>query len=188
MNVTVTAEAMSSDKLCSIEMPAVPAQEHVDTETKLLMVQVSRARFWTRFCTQRRCSQSRASPCPSGRLDGASGCCKVQESISTQPGERLCSCLGTTGATVSSLPFWGETGRFEAAGCAMFSLLPSSQCAQGCYKDRPGFYWLVRAAAGNRVQAGCALAGGTFLGQRQADSDPGLIHAVFLVLKAPTAM
>ncbi|NXW87925.1 A2ML1 protein, partial [Alopecoenas beccarii] len=41
MNVTVTAEALSSDKLCSTQMPAVPAQEHVDTETTLLMVEVS---------------------------------------------------------------------------------------------------------------------------------------------------
>ncbi|XP_064895845.1 alpha-2-macroglobulin-like protein 1 [Columba livia] len=39
MNITVTAEALSSDELCSTQMPTVSAQEHVDTETKLLMVQ-----------------------------------------------------------------------------------------------------------------------------------------------------
>ena len=44
MNVTVIANALRSEELCGTEMPVVPAQGHVDTETKLLMVQVSRAR------------------------------------------------------------------------------------------------------------------------------------------------
>ncbi|XP_049657479.1 alpha-2-macroglobulin-like protein 1 [Accipiter gentilis] len=39
VNVTVIAEALSSEKLCGTEMPVVPAQGHMDTETKLLMVQ-----------------------------------------------------------------------------------------------------------------------------------------------------
>ncbi|XP_065506864.1 alpha-2-macroglobulin-like [Caloenas nicobarica] len=43
MNVTVTAEALNSDKLCSTQMPTMPAQQHVDTETKLLMVQAPKA-------------------------------------------------------------------------------------------------------------------------------------------------
>lgn len=55
MDIIVIAEALSSDELCSTQMPTVSAQEHVDIETKLLMVQVSRARFWKRFCTQRSC-------------------------------------------------------------------------------------------------------------------------------------
>ncbi|NXJ53446.1 A2MG protein, partial [Spizaetus tyrannus] len=41
VNVTVIAEALRSEKLCGTEMPVVPAQGHMDTETKLLMVQVS---------------------------------------------------------------------------------------------------------------------------------------------------
>ncbi|NXL07872.1 A2ML1 protein, partial [Mesembrinibis cayennensis] len=41
VNVTVIAKALHSKKLCGTEMPMVPAQGHVDTETKLLMVQVS---------------------------------------------------------------------------------------------------------------------------------------------------
>lgn len=69
---------------------------------------------------------------------------------------------------MSSLPFWGDIGGFEAAGCAMFSLLPSSQRAWKYSKDSPGFSWAIRAAGGNRVQVGCVLAGGTFLGQREA--------------------
>ncbi|XP_054657915.1 alpha-2-macroglobulin-like protein 1 [Grus americana] len=39
VNVTVTAKALHSKKLCGTEMPVVPAQGRVDTETKLLMVQ-----------------------------------------------------------------------------------------------------------------------------------------------------
>ncbi|XP_074783041.1 alpha-2-macroglobulin-like protein 1 [Athene noctua] len=39
VNVTVIANALRSEKLCGTEMPVVPAQGHVDTETKLLMVQ-----------------------------------------------------------------------------------------------------------------------------------------------------
>ncbi|NXX58957.1 A2MG protein, partial [Scopus umbretta] len=41
VNVTVIAEALSTEKLCGTEMPMVPAQGRVDTETKLLAVQVS---------------------------------------------------------------------------------------------------------------------------------------------------
>ncbi|KAF1442706.1 Alpha-2-macroglobulin-like protein 1, partial [Spheniscus demersus] len=41
VNVTVIAKALRSEKLCGSEMPMVPAQGRVDTETKLLMVQVS---------------------------------------------------------------------------------------------------------------------------------------------------
>ncbi|NXO52701.1 A2ML1 protein, partial [Aramus guarauna] len=41
VNVTVTAKALHSKKLCGTEMPMVPAQGHVDTKTKLLTVQVS---------------------------------------------------------------------------------------------------------------------------------------------------
>ncbi|KAF1661113.1 Alpha-2-macroglobulin-like protein 1, partial [Aptenodytes patagonicus] len=41
VNVTVIAKALRSEKLCGTEMPVVPAQGRVDTETKLLMVQVS---------------------------------------------------------------------------------------------------------------------------------------------------
>ncbi|NWH49502.1 A2ML1 protein, partial [Fregata magnificens] len=41
VNVTVIAKALRSEKLCGTEMPVVPAQGCVDTETKLLMVQVS---------------------------------------------------------------------------------------------------------------------------------------------------
>ncbi|KAM9255131.1 alpha-2-macroglobulin-like protein 1 [Cariama cristata] len=39
VNITVIAEALHSEKLCGTEMPVVPAHGHVDTETKLLMVQ-----------------------------------------------------------------------------------------------------------------------------------------------------
>ncbi|NXG85323.1 A2MG protein, partial [Stercorarius parasiticus] len=41
VNVTVIAKALHTKKLCGTEMPVVPAQGHVDTETKLLRVQVS---------------------------------------------------------------------------------------------------------------------------------------------------
>ncbi|KAF1470946.1 Alpha-2-macroglobulin-like protein 1, partial [Pygoscelis antarcticus] len=41
VNVTVIAKALCSEKLCGTEMPVVPAQRRVDTETKLLTVQVS---------------------------------------------------------------------------------------------------------------------------------------------------
>ncbi|NXQ99323.1 A2ML1 protein, partial [Sagittarius serpentarius] len=41
VNVTVIATALHSEKLCGTEMPVVPAQGHVDTETKLLTVRVS---------------------------------------------------------------------------------------------------------------------------------------------------
>ncbi|NWS62560.1 A2ML1 protein, partial [Chunga burmeisteri] len=40
VNITVIAEALRSEKLCGTEMPVVPAHGHVDTETKLLTVQV----------------------------------------------------------------------------------------------------------------------------------------------------
>lgn len=46
VNVTVVAKALHTKKLCGTEVPVVPAQGHVDTETKLLRVQVSRARRW----------------------------------------------------------------------------------------------------------------------------------------------
>ncbi|NXT93396.1 A2ML1 protein, partial [Anhinga rufa] len=49
VNVTVIAKALHSEKLCGTEVPVVPAQGHVDTETKLLMVQVSKVR--ERACT-----------------------------------------------------------------------------------------------------------------------------------------
>ncbi|KAM6238703.1 alpha-2-macroglobulin-like protein 1 [Porphyrio hochstetteri] len=39
VNVTVIAKATQSQELCGTQMPVVPAQGHVDTETKLLMVQ-----------------------------------------------------------------------------------------------------------------------------------------------------
>ncbi|XP_052641013.1 alpha-2-macroglobulin-like protein 1 isoform X1 [Harpia harpyja] len=42
VNVTVIAEALRSEQLCGTEMPVVPAQGHMDTETKLLMVQPSK--------------------------------------------------------------------------------------------------------------------------------------------------
>ncbi|XP_076212597.1 alpha-2-macroglobulin-like protein 1 [Aptenodytes patagonicus] len=42
VNVTVIAKALRSEKLCGTEMPVVPAQGRVDTETKLLMVQPPR--------------------------------------------------------------------------------------------------------------------------------------------------
>ncbi|KAM6042931.1 alpha-2-macroglobulin-like protein 1 [Theristicus caerulescens] len=42
VNVTVIAKALHSKKLCGTEMPVVPAQGHVDIETKLLMVQPPR--------------------------------------------------------------------------------------------------------------------------------------------------
>ncbi|NXN72136.1 A2ML1 protein, partial [Himantopus himantopus] len=41
VNVTVIAKALHTKKLCGTEVPVVPAQGHVDTETKLLRVQVS---------------------------------------------------------------------------------------------------------------------------------------------------
>ncbi|NXY78528.1 A2ML1 protein, partial [Glareola pratincola] len=41
VNVTVIAKALHTKKLCGTEMPVVPAQGRVDTETKLLRVQVS---------------------------------------------------------------------------------------------------------------------------------------------------
>ncbi|KAF1555925.1 Alpha-2-macroglobulin-like protein 1, partial [Eudyptula albosignata] len=41
VNVTVIAKALRSEKLCGTEMPVVPAQGRMDTETKLLTVQVS---------------------------------------------------------------------------------------------------------------------------------------------------
>lgn len=147
MNVTVIAKALRSKKLCGTEMPVVPAQGCVDTETKLLMVQVSRVRRWA--CTnlslgaelhpkQSLPEQSRASPHPSARLDGACGCCKVRgEHQHPEQGESLCPCA--IPLTVPSLPFWGEIGRFEAAGCVMFTLLPSSHRAQGCFKDSPAW-------------------------------------------------
>ncbi|NXC66752.1 A2ML1 protein, partial [Anhinga anhinga] len=49
VNVTVIAKALHSEKLCDTEVPVVPTHGHVDTETKLLMVQVSRVR--ERACT-----------------------------------------------------------------------------------------------------------------------------------------
>ncbi|XP_063210944.1 alpha-2-macroglobulin-like protein 1 [Chroicocephalus ridibundus] len=39
VNVTVVAKALHTKKLCGTEVPVVPAQGHVDTETKLLRVQ-----------------------------------------------------------------------------------------------------------------------------------------------------
>ncbi|KAM9267515.1 alpha-2-macroglobulin-like protein 1 [Morus bassanus] len=42
VNVTVTAKALHSEKLCGTEMAVVPTQGHVDTETKLLIVQPPR--------------------------------------------------------------------------------------------------------------------------------------------------
>ncbi|NXN58384.1 A2MG protein, partial [Rynchops niger] len=41
VNITVIAKALHAKKLCGTEMPVVPAQGNVDTETKLLRVQVS---------------------------------------------------------------------------------------------------------------------------------------------------
>ncbi|NWU56113.1 A2ML1 protein, partial [Dromas ardeola] len=41
VNVTVVATALHTKQLCGTEMPVMPAQGHVDTETKLLRVQVS---------------------------------------------------------------------------------------------------------------------------------------------------
>ncbi|NXI98553.1 A2ML1 protein, partial [Psophia crepitans] len=41
VNVTVTAKALRSAKLCGTKVPVGPAQGHVDTKTKLLAVQVS---------------------------------------------------------------------------------------------------------------------------------------------------
>ncbi|NWQ90628.1 A2ML1 protein, partial [Burhinus bistriatus] len=40
VNVTVIAKALHGEKLCGTEVPVVPAQGRVDTETKLLRVQV----------------------------------------------------------------------------------------------------------------------------------------------------
>ncbi|XP_074973023.1 alpha-2-macroglobulin-like protein 1 [Phalacrocorax aristotelis] len=42
VNVTVTAKALHSEKLCGTKMPVVPTQGRVATETKLLMVQPPR--------------------------------------------------------------------------------------------------------------------------------------------------
>ncbi|NWS45227.1 A2ML1 protein, partial [Probosciger aterrimus] len=41
VNVTIIARALHSEELCGTEVPVVPAHGHMDTETKLLMVQVS---------------------------------------------------------------------------------------------------------------------------------------------------
>lgn len=149
MNVTVIARALRSKKLCGTEMPVVPAQGHVDTETKLVMVQVSRARQGA--CTvlsagaeltpkPSALERGRASPHPLAGMDGACGCCKERrEQQHLERGESLCPCLGTTSGMVPSLHFWGETGRFEAAGCVMLSLLPSRHCARGGSKDSPAW-------------------------------------------------
>ncbi|XP_030901047.2 alpha-2-macroglobulin-like protein 1 [Melopsittacus undulatus] len=42
VNVTVIARALQSEELCGTEVPVVPAHGHMDTDTKLLMVQPSR--------------------------------------------------------------------------------------------------------------------------------------------------
>ncbi|XP_057272600.1 alpha-2-macroglobulin-like protein 1 [Pezoporus wallicus] len=42
VNITVIARALQSEELCGTEVPVVPAHGHMDTETKLLMVQPPR--------------------------------------------------------------------------------------------------------------------------------------------------
>ncbi|XP_055645675.1 alpha-2-macroglobulin-like protein 1 [Falco peregrinus] len=42
VNITVIAKALHSKELCGTEMPVMPAQGHVDIETKLLLVQLPR--------------------------------------------------------------------------------------------------------------------------------------------------
>ncbi|XP_061331952.1 alpha-2-macroglobulin-like [Pezoporus flaviventris] len=42
VNTTVIARALQSEELCGTEVPVVPAHGHIDTETKLLMVQPPR--------------------------------------------------------------------------------------------------------------------------------------------------
>ncbi|XP_065555353.1 alpha-2-macroglobulin-like protein 1 isoform X2 [Lathamus discolor] len=42
VNVTVIARALQSEELCGTEVPVMPAHGHMDTETKLLMVQPPR--------------------------------------------------------------------------------------------------------------------------------------------------
>lgn len=165
MNVTVIAEALSSEKLCGTEMPVVPAQGHMDTETKLLMVQVSRARQWAYTILspgaklhpkQSPPERSRASPHPSARLDGACGCCNMQgEHQHPAQGERLCPCLGTITGMVPSLPFWGEIGRFEATGCVMFSLLPSSHRPMGLLQAQPDLARVTLSSPGPSEPMGC---------------------------------
>ncbi|XP_030364932.1 alpha-2-macroglobulin-like protein 1 [Strigops habroptila] len=46
VNVTIITRALHSEELCGTEVPVVPAHGHVDTETKLLMVQVSTLRSY----------------------------------------------------------------------------------------------------------------------------------------------
>lgn len=135
VNVTVIATALHSEELCGTEVPMVPAHGHMDTETKLLMVQVSIEVLVPPSWRE----QSRASPHPSARLDGAYGCCRVHQ---VRP--HLVGPSPTISGMVPSLPCWGEVGTLEAAGCVMFS----SHRAWGCSKDSPGgpkLSWAIRA-------------------------------------------
>ncbi|KAM6190008.1 alpha-2-macroglobulin-like protein 1 [Sarcoramphus papa] len=83
VNVTVIAKALRSKKLCGTEMPVVPAQGCVDTETKLLMVQ---------SCTQSTCPRSGAEhlPIPRPGWTVPVGAARCGESTSTQSKGRVC--------------------------------------------------------------------------------------------------